>query len=331
MPPSVLFLGGTGQISAACVAEAVAVGLKVSVVNRGRTSRRPLPAGVESLRADLDDDAGLTATLRGREFDVVVDFMSFTTQRLERNLDLFAGRTGQYVFISTASAYAKPVPSLPILESTPLRNPFWQYSRDKIACEELLTARYRETGFPGTIVRPSSTYDRFAIPLAGGWTQIARMRAGRPVLVHGDGTSVWTLTHASDFAYSFVGVLGDPAAIGESYHITGDEILTWDAIARALAEAAGVRNVQLVHVSSETIADRLPALGPTLVGDKAHSVIFDHSKVRALRPGFEQRGPFHRGAREILATYDADPDLQKVDSELDTALDDLIAAARSGG
>ena len=327
MQPTVLFLGGTGQISAACVAEAVAVGLRVSVVNRGRTSRRPLPAGVESLRADLNDDGGLAEALNGRAFDVVVDFMSFTPERLERNLDLFASRTGQYVFISSASAYAKPVPSLPIRESTALRNPYWQYSRDKIACEELLTSRYRATGFPGTIVRPSSTYDRFAIPLAGGWTQIARMRAGRPVIVHGDGTSVWTLTHATDFAYSFVGVLGHPAAIGESYHITGDELLTWDSIARTLAGAAGVPDPHLVHVASETIAARLPALGPTLVGDKAHSVIFDNAKVRALRPGFVQRVPFHLGARDIIDTYDADPGMQRFDSELDAALDDLATAS----
>lgn len=327
MQPSVLFLGGTGRISASCVAEAVSLGFRVAVVTRGQSALRPLPEGVEALHADLDDDTGLAAVLAGREFDVVADFLSFHPDRLGRNLDLFAGRVGQYVFISTASAYAKPVPSLPIRESMALRNPYWQYSRDKIACEDLLTARHRATGFPATIVRPSHTYDRFGSPLTGGWTQIARMRQGRPVVVHGDGTSLWTLTHASDFAYSFAGVLGHPAAIGEAFHITGDEVLTWDAIATTLATAAGVREPVLVHVASETIAARLPDLGPGLVGDKMHSVVFDNTKVRALRPGFAQRVPFHVGAREIIDTLDARPDLQRVDGVLDAALDELAAHA----
>lgn len=327
MQPSVLFLGGTGRISASCVAEAVGLGFRVSVVTRGRSALRPLPEDAEALQADLDDDTGLAAVLAGREFDVVADFLSFHPDRLGRNLDLFAGRVGQYVFISTASAYAKPVPSLPIRESMALRNPYWQYSRDKIACEDLLTARHRATGFPATIVRPSHTYDRFGSPLTGGWTQIARMRQGRPVVVHGDGTSLWTLTHATDFAYSFAGVLGHPAAIGEAFHITGDEVLTWDAIATTLATAAGVREPVLVHVASETIAARLPDLGPGLVGDKMHSVVFDNTKVRALRPGFAQRVPFHVGAREIIDTFDARPDLQRVDGVLDAALDELAAHA----
>lgn len=327
MQPSVLFIGGTGLISAACVAEAVGLGFAVSVLNRGRNSLRPLPDGVESIHADLEDDAALAAALAGREFDVVADFLSFDTARLARNVDLLDGRVGQYVFISSASAYTKPVPSLPIRESTALRNPYWLYSRNKIACEDLLVARHRDTGFPATIVRPSHTYDRFSIPLEGGWTQIARMRAGRPVLVHGDGTSLWTLTHASDFAYSFAGILGHPAAVGESFHITGDEVLTWDAIATALSAAAGAPAPTLVHVASETIAARLPDLGPGLVGDKAHSVVFDNSKVRALRPGFVQRVPFHRGAREIIEGFDSHPELCRVDAELDAAIDELVAGA----
>ena len=327
MQPTVLFLGGTGRISAACVAEAVTLGFHVSVVNRGHSALRPLPDGVELLRADLNDAAALARVVAGRQFDVVADFLSFTPERLARNLDLFTGRVGQYVFISTASAYAKPVPSLPIRESTPLRNPYWQYSRDKIACEDLLTARYRDGGFPATIVRPSHTYDRYTSPLTGGWTQIVRMRQGRPVIVHGDGTSMWTLTHATDFAYSFAGLLGHPAAIGEAYHITGDEVLTWDAIATTLAAAAGVRDPHLVHVTSQDIAVRLPDLGPGLLGDKAHSVVFDNTKVRALRPGFAQRVPFHVGARQIIDTYDTHPELQRVDSDLDAALDELAGRA----
>lgn len=323
MEPSLLFIGGTGTISASCVAEAVELGFRVSVLNRGVSALRPLPEGVESVHADIGDDASVRAALAGRDFDVVADFLSFMTDRLERNVDLFTGRVGQYVFISSASAYAKPVPSLPIRESTPLRNPFWAYSRNKIACEELLTARHRDAGFPMTIVRPSHTYDEYSIPLIGGWTQVARMRAGRPVLIHGDGTSLWTMTHAGDFAYGFAGLLGHPAAIGETYHITGDEVLSWDAIALALARAAGVHEPHLVHVSSEAIARRLPQVGPTLVGDKAHSVVFDNSKVRALRPGFAQQVPWHVGARWILEAHDARPDLQRIDADLEAAIDDL--------
>ena len=326
MAPTVLFIGGTGTISSACVAEALGLGFAVTVLNRGRSGLRPVPDGVEVLHADLDDPDAVASAVAGREFDTVADFMSFTTDRLQRNVETFAGRVGQYVFISSASAYAKPVPSLPIRDSSPLRNPFWQYSRDKIACEDLLVRAYREHGFPATIVRPSHTYDQFSNPLQGGWTQIARMREGKPALVHGDGTSLWTLTHASDFAYMFAGLLARPSAIGESYHITGDEVLTWDAIYTALGRAAGVEPV-LVHVSSDTIAKVLPEWGPGLLGDKAHSVIFDNTKVRALRPGFAQRVPFVRGAGQIIAAHDAHPELQRFDTALDAKLDELVARA----
>ena len=325
MEPKVLFIGGTGIISAACVREAVGLGYRVSVLNRGRSGLRPVPAGVEVLHADLDDPSGLANAVSGRRFDVVADFMSFTVERLERHLELFAGRVGQYVFISSASAYAKPVASLPIRESTPLRNPFWRYSRDKIACEELLVGRYREAGFPVTIVRPSHTYDQFALPIHGNWTQLARLRAGKPAIVHGDGTSLWTLTHASDFAYMFAGLLARPEAVGEAYTITGDEVLTWDAIFTALARAAGVEAPQLVHIASQTLARELPEWGPGLLGDKAHSVVFDCSKVRALRPGFAQRVPFVRGAEQIVAAFDAHPALQDYDPALDARMDELVA------
>jgi nucleoside-diphosphate-sugar epimerase len=320
---SVLFLGGTGTISAACVRESVSLGHNVTVLNRGRSTLRPMPDGVRALRADLDDTAALTDAVAGQEFDAVCDFMSFTTDRLARNVELFAGRTGQYVFISSASAYAKPVARLPITESTPLRNPCWQYSRDKIACEDLLVARYRDAGFPITIVRPSHTYDEANIPLEGGWTQIARMRAGKPAIVHGDGTSLWTLTHSSDFAYCFARLLGRPQAIGEAFHITGDEVLTWDAIFTQLAHAAGVAEPSLVHVASETIARVLPRIGPSLLGDKAHSVIFDNAKVRTLAPGFAQRVPFSVGARRIVEFHDAHPQLKVVDEALDAGFDRL--------
>jgi len=324
MYPSVLFIGGTGVISSACVAEAVALGYEVSVLNRGRTPR-PVPEGVRTLVADLEDDEAMKAVVKESTWDAVADFCSFEPERLGRNIDLFDGRTGQYIYISSASAYAKPVPSLPILDSSPLRNPYWQYSRDKIACEELLTSKYRD-GFPATIVRPSHTYDQTKIPVTGGWTAIDRMRRGVPVVVHGDGTSLWTLTYNTDFAYMFAGVLANPRAIGEAYTITGDEVLTWDAIYTEMAHAAGVESPALVHVSSEMIAREMPDLGPGLLGDKAHSVIFDCSKVRALRPGFAQKVPFHIGARRIVDFYDAHPDLKVVDDEVNAGFDRLVAA-----
>ncbi len=328
MKSSVLFIGGTGVISSACVAEAVELGFDVTVLNRGRTVTRALPEGVRSLSADLDDDAAMKAALRGGSWDVVADFFSFDVARLSRNVGLLEGHVGQFVFISTASAYAKPVPSLPILDSSPLRNPFWEYSQNKIACEEWLTARYRSDGFPMTIVRPSHTYDATSLPLDGKWTSMARLRAGRPVVVHGDGTSLWTLTYNTDFAYMFAGLLDNRAAIGEAYTITGDEVLTWDAIVTELARAAGVAAPELVHVASETIARQIPALGPGLLGDKAHSVIFDCSKVRALRPGFAQRVPFRVGAQRIVEFYDTHPQMQVVDAEMDAGFDRLVAAAR---
>lgn len=328
MEPTILFIGGTGTISAACVREALGLGFRVTVLNRGCSTLRPVPDGVEAIHADLADDGSVADAIGRRSFDVVADFMTFAPDRLLRNVELLAGRIGQYLFTSSASAYAKPVASLPIRESTPLRNPFWQYSRDKIACEEILVARYREEGFPATIVRPSHTYDQFRAPIEGGWTQLARLRAGKPAVVHGDGTSLWTLTHASDFAYSYAGLLARPAAIGESYHITGDEVLTWDAIYTALAKAAGVEAPELVHVASETIARVLPETGPGLIGDKSHSVIFDNSKVRALRPGFAQRIPFSAGARQIVAAHDAHPELQGFDAALDAKLDELVRLAR---
>ena len=322
-----MFIGGTGTISAACVREALTLGFDVTVLNRGQTTLRPLPAGVGVVQADLEDDQAMADALSGREFDCVADFCSYTTNRLRRNVDLLRGRVGQYVFISTASAYNKPVASLPITESTPLRNDFWDYSRDKIACEDYLVGLWRSEGFPATIVRPSHTYDGFRVPLFCHWTQIARARAGKPLVVQGDGTSLWTLTHASDFAYMFAGLMGRPQSLGEAYQITGDEVLTWDAIARALAAAAEVPDAPIVHATSAAIDQVLPDVGPGLLGDKAHCAVYDCSKVRALRPGFAQRVPFWRGAREIVATYDAHPEMAVVDPRFDAALDRLVAWA----
>ena len=234
---------------------------------------------------------------------------------------------GQYVFISSASAYQTPPGRLPVVESTPLRNPFWQYSRDKIACEDLLVKAYRDEGLPATIVRPSHTYDKTLLPMDGGWTVVDRMRRGAEVVVHGDGTSLWTLTHNTDFAKAFVGLLGHPAAIGDSFHITSDEWLSWNEIFILVGQAAGVEP-RLVHVPSDAIAAVDPAWGAGLLGDKTHSMIFDNTKVRRLVPDSTALVGFHTGAREIIAWYDADPARQQVDAAMDATMDQLVAAHR---
>ena len=324
MTQRILFLGGTGVISAACVRLAVQRGHEVTVLNRGRTSSRPLPVEVETLSADLHDQAAVDAALGDREFEVVTQFLAFTPDQVEADISRYAGRTGQYVFISSASAYQKPPASVPVTESTPLRNPFWQYSRDKIACEDRLVAAYRDADFPVTVVRPSHTYDDTQLPTMGGWTDIARMRAGRPVVVHGDGTTQWTLTHSDDFAVGFVGLLGRPEAIGNAYTITSDSAPTWNQVYEWLARAAGAR-ARLVHVASETIAKAVPELGPGLVGDKAHSMVFDTSKLRALVPEFTTTIPYSVGAERAIAWFDAHQEAQVVDRELDIRFDELIS------
>ena len=321
-----LFLGGSGIISAASVRLAVERGHRVTVLNRGKTSIRPLPDEVETLTADLRDPASVDAALGKREFDAVAQFLAFTTDHVQPDVDRFAGRTGQYVFISSASAYQKPPASVPVTESTPLKNPFWQYSRDKIACEDLLVAAYRDNDFPAVIVRPSHTYDDTTLPTLGGWTDIARMRAGRPVIVHGDGTTQWTLTHSDDFAVGFVGLLGRPETVGNAYTITGESAPTWDQVYTWLGRAAGVEP-QLVHVASETIAKELPDSGPGLVGDKAHSMLFDTTKLRRIVPEFRTTIPYAEGARREVAWYDAHPEAQKVNEDLDAAFDRLVERA----
>lgn len=320
----ILFIGGNGTISAASSRLAVARGHDLTLLNRGTSTTRPAIEGVRHLTGDASEASSVAAAIGDLEFDVVVSFRSFLPDQVRADVDLFRGRTGQYVYISSASAYQKPVARLPITESTPLSNPFWQYSRDKAASEDVLVAAMRDHSFPATIVRPSHTYDETSIPLDGGWTIIDRMRRGAPTLVHGDGTSLWTLTHARDFAIAFVGLLGHPAAVGDVFHITSDEVMPWDQIATTLGRAAGVQP-QLVHAASETIARAIPEWGPGLLGDKAHSVVFDNSKVRRLVPEFTATVPFWRGAEEIIAWYDADPARRRVDADLDSRLDALIA------
>jgi nucleoside-diphosphate-sugar epimerase len=275
------------------------------------------------LQGDIRNPASARAALEGHTFDVVVDWIAFTPEHVQADLDLFSGHTGQYVFISSASAYQTPPAHLPVSESTVLDNPYWLYSRNKIACEEVLVQAYRANKFPMTIVRPSHTYDKTLLPFDGGYTVVDRMRRGKPVLVHGDGTSLWTLTHHADFAVGFVGLLGHSGAIGESFHITSDEWLSWNQIYEIVAAAAGTM-AQMVHAPSEVIARYDTDWGAGLLGDKAHSMVFDNSKVKRLVPDFRCAIPFARGAEEIMAWYDADPARQKVNAQLDQLMDEII-------
>jgi nucleoside-diphosphate-sugar epimerase len=321
----VLFIGGSGVISSACSRVAVDSGIELFALNRGHSAARPLPPGASMLRADIREPGSVRDVIKDLDFDAVVDWVAFTPGHVGADLDLFRGRTGQYVFISSASAYQTPPARMPVTESTPLRNPYWQYSRDKIACEDLLVAAYREEGFPATIVRPSHTYDQTLVPFDGGWTVLGRMLAGKPVIVHGDGTSLWTLTHHDDFARAFVPLLGHSRTIGEAIHITSDDVLTWNQIAGSLAAALGV-TARLVHVPSDAIAVAEPDWGAGLLGDKAHSMVFDNTKVRSIVPGWRAVIPFERGAREIVEWYLADPARQVTDVGLDAVMDKLAAA-----
>lgn len=327
MSLSVLFIGGTGTISSACVQLAVERGMQLCLLNRGQ-SERSVPAGVEILRGDIRNKNAVQKALGSRMFDAVVDWIAFTPDHIEMDLELFRGRTSQYVFISSASVYQTPPASLPVTESTPLRNPFWAYSRGKIACEDRLIKAHREENFPITIVRPSHTYDRTLFPMHGQYTILHRMRVGKKVIVHGDGASLWTLTHHRDFAKGFVGLLGLPQAIGETFHITSDEVLTWNQIFEIVAHAAGVQP-RIVHIPSEFIAAFDPDWGASLLGDKTHSMIFDNTKIKRFVPDYVATIPFARGAEEIVNWFDANPAKKVVNEETDRLIDKIIAAYES--
>jgi nucleoside-diphosphate-sugar epimerase len=322
----VLFIGGTGVISSACSALAVERGIDLYLLNRGRTGR-PVPQGVKHLQGDITDPE-IGRLLADSSWDAVVNWIVFTPEQIQRDIDLFAGRSGQYIFISSASVYQTPPSSLPVKESTLLDNPYWGYSQEKIACEERLLAAYRTQKFPMTVVRPSHTYDASKIPLFGGYTTLQRMIDGRQVLVYGDGTSLWTLTHHQDFAKGFVPLLGNSRAIGEVFHITSDEWLNWNQIYQIMGAAVGVEP-RLVHVPSELIAAFDVEIGAGLLGDKANSMIFDNSKIKRLVPDFACSIPFSQGAREIAAWYQADLARQEVDEELDELMDRIIDAYES--
>jgi nucleoside-diphosphate-sugar epimerase len=299
----VLFLGGTGNISTACVAECLARGHEVAVMTRGR---RAAPAGVAAIEGDRYAAADLARAAAAR-WDAVVDFLAYTAPDVALAAAAFDGRTSQYVLVSTAAVYDKPAAGLPLTEKAPVGNPHWEYARLKIAAEEV-ARRAHAGGLPATIVRPSYTYGETWIPSGFGgqdYTVVDRMRRGLPVVCHGDGTALWVMTHASDFARGLVGLLGNEAALGETFHVTSDEVLTWDAVYAAIGRAAGVEPV-IVHVPSALIAAIVPDRGASLLGDKAHSSVFDNSKVRRCVPGFAARVPFAEGIARSVAWYDAD-------------------------
>lgn len=325
---SLLVLGGTGQISAACVREATERGHRVTVLNRGSTSVRGLPPETEHLTADVRDEEATRDALRGRRFDSVADFLTFTPDQAKAAVRLFGDATDQYVFISSASAYQKPPQHLPIGESTPLFNPYSAYARDKIACERTLRDEHAAGRIRVTCVRPSHTYDRAHVPLLGGWTVVDRMRRGAPIVLHGDGTSPWAITHSDDFARAFVPLLGHPDALGEAFNIMSPELVTWNTIALDLADAAGVEVPHFVHRTTTDLVEAAPEWDANLRGDRSHAAVFDVSKIRTIVPEWQPRIPFAEGARQIVRWHDQDPARRVIDPATDALYDRLTAAAR---
>ncbi|MDR0834224.1 MAG: SDR family oxidoreductase [Candidatus Symbiothrix sp.] len=325
----ILFIGGTGTISAAISKLLVAQGHDLYLINRGKRND-VLPEGVHPVIVDIHDEAKVAALIAGLSFDCVTDFIAFTPDDVARDVRLFKNKTKQYIFISSASAYQKPLSHYKITESTPLANPYWQYSRDKIACENLLMETFRKEQFPVTIVRPSFTYDERSVPLGvhgnnGSWEVVRRMLAGKPVIIHGDGTSLWTMTHNSDFAKGFVGLIGNIHAIGEAVHITSDEVLTWNQIYECIAQALNVP-LKAVHVASEyLVAHSDYDFYGGLLGDKAVSVVFDNTKLKTLVPGFVATKRFDQGVKETIEHILQHPELQKVDAEFDAWCDSILS------
>ena len=322
----VLFIGGTGSISAAVSRMAITQGFEIYVLNRG--SRIADMPGSHALTADIHRPEDVRVALKDLEFDAVIDWIAYTPEDIERDLVLFRHRTTQYVFISSASVYQKPPADYLVTESTPLGNPYWQYSRDKIACEERLMRAYREEGFPVTIVRPSMTYDTNLPVALGGWgtyTLADRLLAGRPIVVHGDGSSLWVVTHADDLARGVLGLLGNGRAVGQAFHITSDEVLTWNQIYQTIAEALGVE-AKIVHIPSDYIARVAPEMAGSLLGDKTWSVVFDNSKIKAFVPGFRAVIPFRDGIRRTLAWFAADEGRRQVDGSVNAEMDRILEA-----
>ena len=327
-----LFIGGTGTISTAISTKLLEEGHELWLINRG-TRNNALPSGAHIITADIGNEEDVRSKLEGQTFDVVADFIAFTPQQLERDYRLFKGKTKQFIYISSASAYQKPLSDYRINEGTPLANPYWEYSRNKIAGEELLMKLYREEGFPVTIVRPSHTYSERSVPLGvhgtgGSYQVLKRMLEGKKVIIQGDGTSLWTMTHNSDFAKGFVGLMGNIHAIGEAVQITSDETLTWNQIYQAIADTLGVE-LRVCYVSSEFLAACSPAewdLKGSLLGDKSNSVVFDNAKLKRLVPDYTATVRFDQGVRMAVDYVLSHPECQKEDSEFDKWCDRVIEA-----
>ncbi|HKL98782.1 MAG TPA: SDR family oxidoreductase [Mobilitalea sp.] len=322
-----LFIGGTGTISTAITALAPSKGFELYLLNRGNRTEQ-VPEGVKLIQADINNEVDVKEKLKDMSFDVVADFIAFDTEAIKRDVRLFAGITKQFIFISSASAYQKPLSSPLITESTPLYNPYWQYSRNKIACEEYLIKEYRENGFPITIIRPSHTYGDFDVPLAvhgrnGSFSVINRMIKGKKVIVHGDGSSLWTLTHNTDFAKAFVGLMGNTHAIGETVQITSDECLSWNQIYEIIGSALNTKP-NIVHIPTDTLMKAYKDLEGGLMGDKMHTVIFDNSKVKRLVPEYSATVRFDQGVRRTLKYILSHPELQNEDPEFDQWTDRMI-------
>ncbi|SRR6266404_213870 len=322
----VLFIGGTGTISTAVSRQVIENGAELYLLNRGLQEADL--SGSKGLRADIRNPEEVRAALDGLKFDVVVNWIAFTEDEIERDLALFRGRTGQYIFISSASVYQKPPSHYVITESTPLYNPYWDYSRNKIACEERLNRAYREEGFPATIVRPSFTYDRnFPVALGGfgGYTVANRMKRGLPIIVHGDGTSLWVMTHSEDFARGFAGLVGNKQAVGHAFHITSDEVLSWNQVYRTIADALGTE-ANIVHIPSDFIVKEEPSLTGSLLGDKSWSVVFDNSKIKKFVPDFRAVIPFREGVRRAAAWFEADETRRRVDEAVNEKTERILEA-----
>ena len=331
----ILMIGGTGTISSAITRQLAASGHDLWLLNRGNR-KDEVPTGVRQIIADVDDTDEVQRQIGDAQFDAVCEFIGFLPSQVERDIRLFKGRTRQYVYISSASAYNKPAANHVITEGTTLANPYWEYSRNKIACEELLLKVYREEGFPVTIVRPSHTYCERAVPvsvhgLKGSWQVLKRMLEGKPVIVHGDGSSLWTLTWNEDFASGFIGLLGNPKAIGEAFQIMSDEQLTWNQIYECVARALHV-TPRLYHVSSDFLAATSPKAWDftgNLLGDKAVTVVFDCSKLKRVVPGFQAVTWFDEGVRRCVDHILAHPELQVEDPDFDAWCDRVIEAQES--
>ena len=322
----ILFLGGTGNISADCVALLHQRGHEIMVLTRGKTA---VPPGYRAVQADRKDAAAMRTALKSLQPEVVVNFLGYDLSDVQVDYDLFNGLVRQYVFISSTVVYAKPPQRLPLTEDGPFGNPFWDYAEKKLACERWLQQRREEAGFPVTVVRPSHTYSKRWIPnpvSSGSYTFAARMEQGKPVFVHDQGESPWTLTTTTDFAVGLVGLLGRPEAIGETFHITSDEVLTWNQIYAEIAAALGVASPQIVKVPTDVICQVAPQLTGTLKGDKAHPGVFDNAKIKRFVPEFRDHTSFRVGVRESVRWLREHPEQQNLRSELDELVDKVVLA-----